>query len=203
MDNNRMKINIIIFFFCASLLLLVNCEILTGSGDSPPPKNELSVKDSTAVRAILDANGLYNTNVREVIVLQRSLIGTINFKDFSINRFIISNAFDSMGPEISINIFNCPIDTIIIVDTIHINLAIGMNQTKLKSIPDNVSLLKGSLFLYFSNNEIEYIPVQIMNCKISYIDVQYNSLCSISDTMNNWIIKNSRNPDWKATQKCN
>lgn len=60
------KIIALLMFF---LTLIAGCDILTNGGDEPPPPNVLSVKDSLAVRAILDINGLNNviTHVPEIL----------------------------------------------------------------------------------------------------------------------------------------
>jgi Leucine-rich repeat (LRR) protein len=198
-----LKVSIVILLFVG--ITSINCDLLVWNGSPTPDPNILQKKDSLAVRAILDANGLYDKKVRDVIDLQNSMIGTIMLDSLKLTRFILTNDFDSLGygSGFEIYILNSSIDTLIISDTIHINLAIGVTRTNLKSIPDNISLLKGNLTLRLPENELEFLPSEIMKCNVSYIDVQYNSLCSVSDTLNNWIIKNSRNPDWKSTQTCN
>jgi hypothetical protein len=181
----------------------ISCDLLVWNGNPTPNPNVLQKKDSLAVRAILDANGLYDKKVRNVIVLQNNMVGTVTLDSLAITRFVITNTFDSIGTGFRINISNSAIETLIIADTIHHDLSIAIYNNRLKYISDRILLLKGDLTLRLPENELEFLPSEIMKCNVSYIDVQYNSLCSISDTLNNWIIKNSRNPDWKSTQTCN
>ncbi len=185
-------------------ILLFSCgDLFIWNGDPDPPINVLNAKDSLAVRAILDANGLYDKKVRDVINLQNSMVGTINLDSLSITKFVFTDALGTFIHGISINISNSPIDTLIIMDTIHINITLGITRSKLKSITNYVTLFKGSLYLYLSYNEITFISPEIMKCNVGYINVEYNRLCSVSDSLNTWIIKNSRNSQWQSTQRCN
>lgn len=183
-------------------LFVYGCDLLTFGGDPTPPLNELSVRDSLAVRAILDTNGLKNIKVKDVISLQDSKVGVINLDSVPLTKFIFTSAFDSLDGGITLNIFNNQLDSMDILDTINSELIIQISNTSLKNIPDNISLLKGRLFLYLADNKLKDISSEIFKCQVSYIDVQYNDLCSVSDTLNNWIIKNSRNNDWKLSQTC-
>jgi hypothetical protein len=184
-------------------LIFIQCKFALWDDSPPPQPNSLMPQDSIAVRAILDANGLNKTKVRDVISLQNSMVGSINFNSLMLNKIIITNSFNTFNYGFSLNINNCPIETIEVVDTIIINIAIAMKFTKLKSIPNNISLFQGKLWLYLNNNEIKYMPSEIMNCNVFYIDVQNNELCSVPDTLNKWIIKNSRDSYWQTTQRCN
>jgi Leucine-rich repeat (LRR) protein len=192
----------------AVLLLLLglisfSCNLLVWNGDPPPIENVLQKKDSLAVRAILDQNGLYSTKVLDVINLQNNIVGSIMIKSLPLTRLVLTRSIDSLLNGFRINVINCTVDTLVIVDEISNDLGLGMNNTNIRSIPASVALLKGNLYLYFSQNKISSLPNEIMKCKIGYINLQYNRLCSVSDTFNSWIIENSRDPDWKVTQMCN
>jgi hypothetical protein len=185
-------------------ILLFSCgDLFVWNGDPDPPINVLTAKDSLAVRAILDANGLYDKEVRDVINLQSSMVGTINLDSLAITKFVFTNAIDTFIHGLSINIFDSPIDTLIIMDTIHIDFSIGINRTNLRSIPDNVSLFKGNMYMYLGNNQIQYISPEIMKCDIGFFDIQNNRLCSVPDSLSNWIMsKRPNSKNWQSTQRC-
>jgi|GEM_PF-3445449 hypothetical protein len=183
-------------------VFLIGCDILTNGGNEPPPKNDLSTKDSLAVRAILDTNGLNNVKVRKVISLANSRVGVISLDSVVLKKFIFTSSFDSLGGGTTLNIFNSQLDSIIILDTLNLQLTLQISNTTLRSIPNNISMLKGPISFYLPNNKIQYISFEIMKCNVRYIDVQYNALCSVSDSLNSWIIANSRNSSWRSTQNC-
>jgi hypothetical protein len=178
-------------------------DLLVWDGDPEPTVNVLSAEDSTAVRAILDANGLHDIGVREVISLQNSSVGGIKVDSLDITEFVFTNALDAFVGGFSVDIIACPVETLIIRDTIHINLTIGIGGTNLRAIPDNISLFKGSMYMYLANNRIQYISPAIMQCDIGFFDIQSNRLCSVPDTIINWILSKRPNTKyWQTTQNC-
>jgi hypothetical protein len=184
-------------------IIFIQCKFVLWDDSPPAIPNELSPKDSLAVREILDENGLNKTRVWDVITLQNSMVYAITFDSQFFNKLILSRAFNNLSSGVNLVILNCPIETLIVVDTIKIDMAFTIGYTKLRNIPENITFLQGKLWLYLDFNNIKNIPLEIISCNVNFIDVQYNELCSVSDTLNNWIIKNSRNSDWQTTQHCN
>lgn len=97
--NNKVALTRIVLF--ASAFVFLSCEFnpFPFGGDIPPTPNVLSAKDSLAVRAILDANGLDTVKVRDVIDLQNSSVGIISLDSLGLTRFVLTNAFDSLRGE--------------------------------------------------------------------------------------------------------
>lgn len=191
---------------CISIFILINlrCDLLVWDGDPPPQINVLTTRDSTAVRALLDANGLQDVGVRDVINLQDSRVGTINFNTIGITSFVFTSALDTFTSGFRVNVIDCPVETLLVLDTIHIDLTIGIARTNLREIPDNISLFKGYLYLYLPDNQIRYISPEIMQCDIGFIDISNNRLCTVSDSLNYWILsKRPNTQNWQSTQKCN
>jgi len=194
------KIAVFLIFI---LGLIFSCNILANGGNEPPPKNDLSTKDSLAVRAILDTNGLKNVKVRNVIYLYNSLVQSISIDSLKTAKFIFPSQCDSFSGSIGIKISNSSIDTIIFHDSIHIPLSISISHTKLRSIPDQISLLKGTLDLNFAFNQLYFISPQIMNCRVNFVNINNNNLCSLSDSLKNWLIQKSYGDStWLKTQNC-
>jgi hypothetical protein len=182
------------------VVLFVSCNLYDDSPTSPP--NILNTKDSIAVRAILDANGLDTMKVRNVIFLKNSYIGEINLKSQSLNKFIFSRYLDSLVVSPSLNLQYNNIDTLIVPDSIQFGASVRLEYNKLRQIPDEIGKIKGNIAFYLINNQLTKISPNIMNCKVSYINVIYNNLCNTPDSISQWITKNCRDSTWKSTQTC-
>jgi hypothetical protein len=137
-----------------------------------------------------------------VISLKNNSVYAIFLDSLQLTQFTLTKAFNTFSSGIRISITNSPIETLIIVDTIRVSLAMAINYTKLRNIPPTLSLFQGNMSLYFGYNEIQYIPPEIMNLRIYQFDVQYNKICSASDSLNQWIAIKSQNDTWKNTQNC-
>jgi hypothetical protein len=182
-------------------LFFVSCYIYD---DSPTaPKNILSVKDSLAVRAILDANGLDTVDVRDAIILIDSYVSRINLNARSLTKFIFCKYLDSISTPPTLDLKYNNIDTIIFDDTINYNFLIRLDSNKLHTIPDGINKMKGSITLYLNSNKINTISPNIMQCDVSYVNVDSNYLCNVSDTMKQWLNTKSGSTAWQSRQTCN
>jgi hypothetical protein len=188
---------------CALGMLFLHCsdDVIYGKDDEGYSE-DLNAKDSAAIRAILDANGLQNKQVRDGIDLVAGFARKLTLDSFPLRRFVLPKALDSCISNFELIIKNSPVETLSIIDTIHQNLAITLHYTKLKSIPDCISLLQGRFGLYLSNNDITSISPKTMKCNVREIDVTYNTLCSIPDSLKTWIDQQSYTGNWQTTQKC-
>ncbi len=185
-------------------LLCTGCDGFDGySSDTYTYMNKLSIKDSLAIRAILDTNGLRNKKVEDVIDLQCDIVVMMTLDSVPLSKFIFTSVFDSLHNSFQISISNSPIESLVILDTIHIGLAIDVYNTKLKNIPEQISLLKGRLELYLPNNEVSSISPEIMKCTVYSFIIKSNSLCSVPDSLNEWIILKTHDANWQHTQTCN
>ena len=97
-----------------ALVSLKCSDLLVWNGDPGPEVNMLTERDSTAVRALLDANGLQDVEVREVISLQSSRVGGITLDSLAITSFVFTNALNTFVHGFSVNIIDCPVETLII-----------------------------------------------------------------------------------------
>jgi len=182
-------------------LLFVFCNLYDDSPTSPP--NILKAKDSLAVRSILDANGLTAMKVREVIYLENSMVKQINLDSILLRKFVFCKYFDSLIARPGLNLINNDIDTLLFPDIIFKTIGINLDHNKLKEIPGDIDHLKGNIALYINFNQIASISPNIMKCQISYINVNFNNLCNIPDSISQWIINHCRDSVWRSTQKCN
>ena len=183
-------------------MLFTHCVEMDLFYDSDYFTEELNAKDSIAVRAILDVNGLTGKNVRDVIEIDYGMARKMRLDSFALTRFVITKAFDSCEQDFKISITNSVLETLTIIDTVHINLMLDIHSTKLKNIPDQISLLKGRLGLYLSDNQLNFISPEIMKCSIRDIDVRNNELCSLPDSLAGWIDKESSQNGWRSAQTC-
>lgn len=196
--NNKVALTWIVLFAIAFLFFSCGLNPFPFGGDIPPTPNVLSKKDSLAVRAILDANGLDTVKVKDVIELQNSSVGIISLDSLGLTRFVLTNAFDSLKGGISLNISYSQIDTLIILDTIHQNLTIRIYYTKLQSIPEHIALLTGNIDLYLPNDNLQYISPEILKCNVDYINVRYNHLISVPDSIA--ALLTSKDGSWQSYQ---
>jgi len=192
-------------------ILCVGCDLVRYTGEEPPYPNKLSTKDSLAVRAILDANGLDTVKVHDIVSFfeNSNYIASIRLSSFSLKRFVFSKYFDSLALPLSyLGLQNNQIDTLIIHDSINSSSAnsyftIYLQHNNLRVIPNDIKNIKNTLELYLDYNQIRTLSDSIVHCNISYIHVDYNSLCNIPDSIAQWITKNCRDSTWKTTQTCN
>lgn len=164
--------------------------------------DELNAKDSAAIRAILDTNGMRDKQVRDVIELENGTAAKLMLDSIALTRFTITGAFDSCADYLELSITNCPLETLTIADTVRIPLAIMINQTKLKRIPDDIVRLRGRMSLYLSRNDLNAVSPAIMRCNVRDLDVDNNSLCALPDSLKNWITLKSLGNAWISTQRC-
>jgi hypothetical protein len=188
---------------CTLGMLSLHCsdDVIYGKDDEGYSE-DLNAKDSAAIRSILDANGLQNKQVRDGIDLVAGFARKLTLDSFPLTRFVLPKALDSCIANFELIVTNSPVETLSIIDTIHQNLAITLHYTKMKSIPDCISLLRGRFGLYLSNNEITSISPEVIKLGVREIDVTNNALCSIPDSLKTWITQNSNDINWQTTQKC-
>lgn len=189
----------VVLVLCAFFL---SCDLLDNAYDGPPI-NVLSKKDSLAVRAILDANGLDTVKVMDVIELQYPFILHINLDSVPLQTFIFCKYFDSLESGLELNLIHNNVDTLIFPETLHRGLSINLVYTKVRAIPDGIANLRGAVSLNFDNNEISSISPNIMQCDIySLGPPNYNKLCNIPDSISQWITKTCRDSTWRTKQTC-
>ncbi len=185
--------------------LFLSCDLQGlwfGSNPSDgPPINMLSKGDSLAVRAILDENGLDTVKVRDVIVLANSEVAEINLKSRSLVKFVFSKYLNSLSIP-TLELQNNNIDSLIFTDTIFYAGTIRLDSNKLQRIPDEIGKLKSAIGLLFDANYISSISPNIMECSVAYINVNFNLLCNIPDSISQWITKTCRDSTWRTTQTC-
>jgi hypothetical protein len=184
------------------ILLPISCNF--GNNNSDSVENVLSFQDSIAVRGILDANGLDTVKVRDVITLQNSAVVELHFSSsLHLNKFVFSKYLnDLLNNSQGIGLMNNTIDTLIFEDTIYKDLGIRLDFNKLKTIPDDIVKLKGNISIYLDYNQLTSISPNIMNCNVSYVNVDSNYLCNVSDTMKQWLNTKSFSTAWQSRQTC-
>jgi hypothetical protein len=182
------------------ILLPISCNF--GNNNSDSVENVLSSRDSIAVREILDANGLDTVDVMAVISLRNSSVVNIHFSFMQLNKFVFSKYFDSLNTSPGVDLMNNAIDTLIFEDTLNKDWSISLNYNKLKTIPDDIVKLKGNISIYLDYNQLISISPNIMNCNVSYVNVDSNYLCNVSDTMKQWLNTKSFSTAWQSRQTC-
>jgi hypothetical protein len=173
-----------------------------GEGDDYGDWYILQPKDSLAVRAILDTNGLQKLSVDGVVEVNDAMVTRINLNAKSLSKFIFCKYFDSLltGPEL--NIMENDIDTLVFPDTIRQNIFIKLDDNKLQTIPDGFGHLKGTIKLSIGYNRLQTISPDIMNCSVTYLYLNENDLCSLQDSILAWIATINSNSFWRTTQLC-
>jgi hypothetical protein len=191
-----------------------NCSITDifkpGDGGGDGYKKAINPKDSIAIRAILNLNGLDSVKIKNVVVLSNvyinsidySILTQINFDSLSLNKFIFSKYFDSLSVSPVLTLRNNNIDTLIFPDTIITDIGISLEYNHLRSLSKDVDKMIGSLSLNLNFNELTLVNQAIMHCKISYLNINYNQLCSVPDSIAQWITLNCRDSTWRSTQTC-
>lgn len=200
--NNAPFKQIGLFTLIITGILFFTCRFFMETNDTPPLPNVLDKKDSLAVRGILDANGLDTVKVRDVIVLEHSNIVNLDLRSLSLNNFIFCSFFDSLLSRPPLDLMNNEIDTLIFKDTIKSDLAISLENNKIKTIPYEIGKLTGTIALYLNYNQINYISPNIMSCNVSFINIKYNRLCSVPDSLAKWISRVGLDSTWQSTQTC-
>ncbi len=193
---------IIVTLFAIAGMLFSGCDEINVDNGSNEWLDELLAKDSAAIRAILDSNGMQGKNVRNVIELQNGMAVKLILDSITGKRFTITSAFDSCVDYFELIIRNSPLETLAIADSVHIPLTLSINRTKLPRISDDFSRLKGRLTLFLSDNELYDISPAIMQCDVRDINVDSNKLCGLPDSLKNWINSKSLGSAWRNTQKC-
>jgi hypothetical protein len=197
-----MSKKILLIICCWMILLPISCNF--GNNNSDSVENVLSSQDSIAVRGILDANGLDTVKVRDVITLQNSAVVELHFSSsLHLNKFVFSKYLnDLLNNSQGIGLMNNTIDTLIFEDTIYKDLSIRLDFNKLKTIPDDIVKLMGNFTIYLDYNQLTSISPNIMNCNVSYVNVDSNYLCNVSDTMKQWLNTKSGSTAWQSRQTC-
>jgi hypothetical protein len=168
-----------------------------------PPLYVLSKKDSLAIRAILNTNGLDSLGVYNVIDWYSNWRLRIKLGPGSIPKFVFSKYFDSLESGTELNAIDDNIDTLIFPDTIHNGLSINLAYNKISAIPDGIANLRGAIDLNFDNNEISSVSPNIMQCNVSVMQpFNNNKLCNIPDSISQWITKACRDSTWQTKQTC-
>lgn len=58
------------------------------------------------------------------------------------------------------------------------------------------------LGIYLAHNRLASLPLELAGTAPGTLDVDYNRLCDIPDTLAAWITKHSVNKNWRSTQDC-
>lgn len=198
---NPIYMFVLILLFSTTVFLSCNFQWVPFDGDPASPPNVLSKEDSIAIRGILDDNGLASKKVREVILLGNSMVIQINIDSCSLSEFYFTNNFNLLKSRPALNLRNNQIDSLLFLDTIQNDMTVRLDFNKLRSISSDINKMRGVLSLYLDYNELTSISPNIMNCNVSYINVKYNHLMSISDTsLVNWISRVGRDSTWRDYQ---
>jgi hypothetical protein len=193
----------IIICSCIIGMISLHCDNgILYEDDGEDYSDYLDAKDSVAVRSILDANGLPNKPVRDVVEISFGMVWSITIDSFPFTRFVLPKALDSCSYNIEIIIRNSPVETLSVVDSIRQSLVLSLHYTKLQSIPDCISLLRGPLVLNLWSNEITSISPQVLNCYVLAANFRSNNLCSIPDSIKTWVAKKCGDDKWQLTQNC-
>jgi hypothetical protein len=195
---NKTALTKILLFAIALLFLSCGLNPFPFDGDPPKTPNVLSKKDSLAVRAILDANGLDTVKVRDVIDLYNSSVVQINLNSRSLSQFIFNRYFDSLQSSPALNLRNNNIDTIIFTDTISKDQGISLEHNLIRTISNDVDKMRGTMALYLYYNDMTSISPNILRCNISYINVRYNHLVSVPDSIATLLT--SKDGSWQSYQ---
>jgi hypothetical protein len=166
---------------------------------------ELSPRDSAAVRAILAANGLKDRAVGDFVSAENRAAVKLTIDTLHATRLVLTKALDSCVSGFQLIVKNGDVETLSIADTIHLaGFSLQINHTKLREIPNQISLIKSRIGFYLSNNQLVSISPEIIKCSVGGINVRYNALCSLPDSMKTWITKNDffKNAGWESTQQC-
>jgi hypothetical protein len=177
---------------------LISCGIFPFDADPPKKPNVLSAKDSLAVRAILDTNGLDTVKVRDVVGFDNSVVVQIYLNSRSLNHFIFNSYFDSLRNGFGLSLLYNNIDTIIFVDTIRNGIVIDLEHNNLRTIPDDINKMRAPLSLYVNYNELSSITPNILQCQIYNLRVRYNHLVSVPDSIATLLA--SQDSSWQSYQ---
>jgi len=96
------------------------------------------------------------------------------------------NQLDSLPPEI-----------INLKSIFYLNLI----ANQFTSLPSVIGHLTTLIELNLSSNQLASLPSEIINLTYLRVWVEYNRLCSLSDTIEAWIDENSWEENWRESQK--
>jgi hypothetical protein len=194
---------ILITLFVGLGMLFSGCDELNiDDGSADGMADTLNTRDSAAIRAILDANGMQSKNVRDVIELEDGMAIKLILDSMTLTRFTITKAFDSCVNYFELSIQNGSLETLAVADTVHIPMTLMIKRTNLPRISDDISRLKGRMSVYLSDNQLSDISPAIMQCDVRDMDVNKNELCTLPDSLKNWVNSKSMGASWQNTQKC-
>jgi hypothetical protein len=163
-----------------------------------PPPHVLSIKDSLAVRAILDTNGLDSVKVRDVVGFWNSVVVRITLNSRSLNQFVFNTHFDSLWNGCELNLLYNNIDTLLFVDTIRNGIVINLEHNKLRTLPDDIDKMRAPLSMYANYNELSSISPNILHCDIYTLHIRNNHLVLVPDSIA--ALLSSQDSSWQSYQ---
>jgi hypothetical protein len=196
--NNKVAHTRLVLFAIAFLFFSCGLNPFPFDGDIPPTPNVLSKKDSLAVRAILDANGLDTVKVRDVVSFYNSVVVQINLNSRSLSQFVFNKNIDSLWNGCGLSLLYNNIDTLIFADSILNIFSVDLDHNKVRTIPDDIGKTRGPVLLYVNYNALSSVSPNILHCQIYKINVRYNHLVSVPDSIA--ALLTSKDSTWKNYQ---
>ncbi len=185
------------------LVLFLHCPFGVEPDKTLSPLKE---QDSLAVRAILDSNGLkdidlsnYDDRERVLRQIDSSIYGlmldTLNIKSV---KFV--KEFKLLENLEEITFTNNLIRNVYIEDTITFTktLIMDLSFNVLDSFPEQLLKINNIEALYMYNNNIAYLPIEIMNKPYAQFYIRHNKLTNVPDTLKTWL--SQYDPDWEKYQ---
>ncbi len=134
--------------------------------------------DSTVVRAILDANGLTDVPVKEVVKINGfPRIYVLNFSERSISQL----------PEDIGNLTNLS--------------SLYLDYNNLTQLPETIGRLQNLESLTLNNNQLSNLPEALFGLKTSF-NINNNHFCDVSEDEFERLTIKSFFDDWNETQEC-
>jgi len=181
------------------------------------------VRDSLAVRAILDSNGLDTTSVKAVtsgvgggritnLKLHYKQLTTLPAAIGQLTSltvlFLQYNKLTTLPTEIeqltSLKILNLSNNQLTAVPAEIgqlINLtSLDLWNNQLTTLPAEIGQLINLKTLFFPNNQFTFLPAEIENLTPTNLSIGNNYLCLVSSSQSIWL--NTYDSDWGDTQNC-
>ncbi len=156
-------------------------------------------KDTLAIRAILDSNGLYDISYKSVSEIKNGRVVDLNLNKLNVT-FIpqelgllrlkrlhcADNSLDSLPVEIG--------------KLRSMDKLILKNNTLVK-LPGSIEHLTHMKHMDLSKNQMSKLPRNISNLtRLDFLSVDYNGFVDVEPAIKIWIDTYSTNPDWELTQ---
>ncbi len=174
------------------LVLFLQCPFGVETDKTLSPLKE---RDSLAVRAILDSNGLEDVDLssyddREKVLWQRdSSIMGLKLDTFNLEKFKFTKEFNSLDSLKNVKLNNNKLKSIFVDDTITFGYLTLMylSNNELDSFPQQLLKLNNIESLDMRYNNLSNLPLGIMEKSYQTFSIRYNNLTDLPDTLKNWL----------------